>query len=105
MEAAVLKVYKVQPDHMDKPPDWRDRLLLASDPITNDLGQMDVDQAEEALRYIEALEAQAIAWKKAAQSATPGGSEYTEPHECAARIRELKNDLHRAKCDAVLARR
>lgn len=52
----MLTVYKVQPDHMDKRLDWRDRLLLASDPMTNDLGQMDADDASEALEYIQALE-------------------------------------------------
>lgn len=51
-----LRVYEVDLDHMDKPLDWRDRLLLASDPMTNDLGGMDADEATEALDYIKSLE-------------------------------------------------
>lgn len=42
---------------MDKPIDWRDRLVLASDPMTNDLGRMDAEEATEALEYIQSLEA------------------------------------------------
>lgn len=52
-----LAIYRVGPDHMDRPLDWRDRLLLASDPICNDLGQLDPSDAAEALEYIEQLEA------------------------------------------------
>lgn len=35
---------------------WRDRLYLASDELTNDLGYMHCDDAELALEYIEGLE-------------------------------------------------
>ena len=41
---------------MDKPLNWRDRLSLASDPTTADLGRLDATEAVEALEYIEKLE-------------------------------------------------
>jgi hypothetical protein len=41
---------------MSRPLNWRDRLHLAADPLTNDLGEISPEDAAEALEYIESLE-------------------------------------------------
>ena len=41
------------------------------------------------------------AWRDAAQSATPGGSEYTTPESCREYIRTVKEELYFARCEIV----
>lgn len=54
---------------------------------------------------IAALKAGRDAWRDAAQSATPGGSEFTEPHEVRAHIARRRSDLVEAKKARVRAER
>lgn len=60
---------------------------------------------ESAIARIEELEAEVLTWRKVAQSATPGGSEYMYPERVKAHISEMRESLHNARCDAVKQRR
>lgn len=51
------------------------------------------------------LAAERDAWRDAAQDITPGGSEFTTPAECLERARQIRTDLHEARCATVRERR
>lgn len=58
-----------------------------------------------AAARIKELEAEVLTWRKVAQSATPGGSEYMHPERVKSHIDEMREALHNARCDAVKQRR
>jgi hypothetical protein len=47
--------------------------------------------AADELARLQAIEADRDAWRQALQSLTPGGSEFTKPHECSNFVRDRNN--------------
>ena len=51
-----LTVFQVEFEkEQNRPLNWLDRLRLAADPLTHDLGELSPEDAQEALDYIESL--------------------------------------------------
>jgi hypothetical protein len=44
--------------------------------------------AQKKLARLQAIEVERDAWRQALQSLTPGGSEFTKPHECSNFVRD-----------------
>ena len=68
------------------------------------VSMLDVETVYEARDTLEALQAERDAWRRVAQSATPGGSEFCTPAEVGEYIQDLKRRLIEAKKDAARAR-
>jgi hypothetical protein len=55
---------------------------------------LSTDEARAELARLQAVERERDAWRRAAQSLTPGGSEFTEPHECERYAKRRTQDQH-----------
>jgi len=70
-----------------------------------DYGGVACGNLRKALARIEALQAERDAWRRVAQSATPGGSEFCTPAEVAEYTQDIKRRLIEAKKDAARIRK
>jgi uncharacterized protein (DUF3084 family) len=82
-----------------------ERLRLLVPIVTDEQRASAHDAMQKAADALEALQAERDAWRRVAQSATPGGSEFCTPAEVAEYTQDIKRRLIEAKKDAARIRK